>query len=92
MAHRGEAEAGFRLGRGRRLGFKDHRADVLLFFLKLQVYLEARRGPEKPASHTHHISQRPHPLQLSPEGTTWPGQGGWLVLSCRSSDLCQGRA
>lgn len=66
------------LERGGRLGFQDHRADFLLFLLKLQVYLEAGRGPEKPASHTHHSSQRPRPLPVSPEGTAWPGQvGGW---------------
>lgn len=77
-AHRGEAEAGLWLGRGKRLGFLDHRADFLLFLLKLQVYLEAGRGPEKPTSHSHHGSQRPSPPPFSPEGRAWPGQvGGW---------------
>lgn len=72
------------------LEFQDLRADILLFLLKLQVYLEAGRGPEKPASHTYHSSQRPSPLPFSPEGAACPGQvGGWY---CPIDLLTQARA
>lgn len=79
-AHRGEAGPGLRgVGMGEEgRGPEGHNVDLPFVLPKVQVQLEAGRGPEKPAAHAHHVGQCPRPLPPGPEGAAQPGQWGRL--------------
>lgn len=72
-AHKGEAGPGLWGVRGKEVG--SPRASVWTsdFLLKVQVQLEAGRGPEKSAAYTHHGSQCSCPLPPGPKGAAGPG-------------------